>query len=289
MTTWPKPSKAQLREAFDLFGVRWREHSGCSNGRSAWSSGLRAATVHHTAGKNSADYLSSFNYGGANCCISNGAYNDSDGVAVIISWGDCYHSGDGGPWSGVAGRNSLHLVSWGIEVESIGTKRDITPKQIETVGRMLAALEWLGMPHRNIHRHADWTDGTGPVGGYPLPTTGRKIDTRKDLGYTTEFWKDKAKDYGRSKTWDGQVPSRERVRKGRENPGTENQALWRLQCRLYDLGYRTNKPVEPADEPKYPRDSLTSFQKKNVEINDPDNYGEFNQKTQYALFGEDKA
>lgn len=278
MATYPSPSKAKLVEAFDKFGVKWRQEKNCSPGRSQWSNGLRAATVHHTAGKNSSAYLSSFTYGGANCCITNGNYNDSDGIAIIISWGDCWHSGDGGPWSGVAGRNSLHLTSWGIEIESLGTKKDITPKQIETVGRMLAALEWLGMPHKNIHRHEDWTDGSPPVGGYPLPTNGRKCDTNAALGYTTKFWKDAASKYSRQGVWDGVIPSQSNVKAG------VPKALWRLQCRLFDLGYRKDKPVKPEDGPKYPEKSLTKFQR----VNDVKtvNLGNFGDKTQGKLFGE---
>lgn len=191
---YPKPSPSELKNAFDLRGVRWREHRKCNNGRSRWENGLRAATVHHTAGKNSADYLAMFRYGGANCVITNGNYNPTDGEAIILCWGDAFHSGRGGPWKGVASTNSLHLVSWGIEIESLGTKPDITPAQEETVGRMLAALVDLGMPLGNIHRHADWTDGTPPVGGFPLPTRGRKIDTNKTW-YPTQHWVDAAKKY----------------------------------------------------------------------------------------------
>lgn len=202
---FPTPSPRELRAAFRDHGVRFVEHAQVERGRSEWSHGLRAATVHHTAGKNSANYLATaWSYPGANVVINNGRYNGAsvDGRAVILSWGDCWHSGAGGPWKGVAGEDSLHLVSWGIEIESLGTRRDISDKQIENVGRMLAALVDLGMPKRNIHRHADWTDATGPVtgplrrrSGYPNTTKGRKIDTRKDFGYTTALWKRQATKY----------------------------------------------------------------------------------------------
>jgi hypothetical protein len=254
--SYPKPSRDEIRKAFKDHGVNFVDHAKVSNGRSRWSNGLRAATVHHTAGKNSADYLATaWSLPGANVVINHGEYNGAskDGRAVILSYGDCWHSGDGGPWSGIAGRNSLHLVSWGIEIESLGTKKDITAKQTETVGRMLAALVDLGMPRGNIHRHADWTDGTGPVGGYPLPTNGRKIDTNKSW-YPTGFWVDACKKYQGSSGggyWDGVVPSYDGCMAAWNDQTLANPQAWRLACRLADLGYYSGKP-QPKGSQCYP-------------------------------------
>jgi hypothetical protein len=273
---YPKPSKKDIRDAFNDHRVNWVDHAQVSNGRSAWSSGLRAATVHHTAGKNSADYLATaWSLPGANVCINNGEYNGAskDGRAVILSYGDCWHSGDGGPWSGVAGKNSLHLVSWGIEIESLGTKKDISDKQVETVGRMLAALVDLGMPQGNIHRHADWTDGSGPVGGYPLPTVGRKIDTNKSLGYTTGFWVDACKKY-RSQFWDGVIPSFEGCMNAWNDLTLANPQAWRIACRLADWGYYSGEP-QPKGTQKYPIKAVQSYQEnKGFNVPQPGQYGE---------------
>jgi hypothetical protein len=263
MTTWVKPSPSTLQTAFNDHGVNWVKHSKCVNGRSQWSQGLRAATVHHTAGKNSADYLATeWSYPGANCVINNGNYNgwDKDGRAVILCWGDCWHSGDGGPWSGIAGKDALHYVSWGIEIESLGTKKDITAEQKETVGRMLAALVEVGMPVGNIHRHEDWTDGSGPVGGYPLSTNGRKIDTADDLGYTTKLWVDLAKQYGKGKYWDGVYPSGEGSQNASDDPNLKNPQAWRWACRMADLGWFSGAP-QPKGVQGWPRKAVENFQK----------------------------
>jgi hypothetical protein len=262
MTTWVRPTKQDLKEAFNDFGVNWVAHANVSNGRSAWSNGLRAATIHHTAGKDSADYLvNNYNPPGANCVINNGKYNgeSKDGRLVVLSWGDCWHSGDGGPWPGVAGQNSLHLVSWGCEIESLGTKKDITAAQKETVGRMLAALVALGMPHSNIHRHEDWTDGSGPVGGYPLPTNGRKIDTADDLGYTTKLWKDQAKKYAPPVYWDGRRPDSEPSQAASDDPELRNKAAYRWACRAADLGW--GNPPQPIYVQGWPRKAVEKYQK----------------------------
>jgi len=275
MTVYLKPSPKQFREAFSDHGVQFVEHPQCSLGRSAWTHGLRAATVHHTASKGpSATYLATaWNLPGANACINNGHYNglEHDGRAVILSWGDCWHPGQGGPWPGVAARDSLHLVSWGIEVESLGDRKDITAAQVETVGRMLAALVDLGMPRRNAHRHADWTDGTGPVGGFPLPTVGRKIDTRKDLGYTTSFWQAACAQYEtRERTgvptpakpvkgdlWDGRVPYLD-VLVAAQGSNEATAATYRLAARLHDLGHYAGRPILGVTA--YPRKAIAVWQ-----------------------------
>lgn len=282
---YPHPKPSDLKAAFNDHRVNWVAHRKISNGRGAWSNGLRAATVHHTAGKNSADYLATaWSLPGANCCITNGKYNPTDGQAIILSWGDCWHSGDGGPWSGIAGKNSLHLVSWGIEIESLGTKKDITPAQVETVGRMLAALVDLGMPRGNIHRHADWTDGTGPVGGHPLPTTGRKIDTNKSLGYTTSYWVDACKKYQGGQAWDGTVPSYEGCWAAWLDPELANPQAWRLACRLKDLGYYSGDP-QPKGTQRYPLKAVINYQEsKGYNVPQPGQYGE---KLHKQLFGEE--
>lgn len=175
--SFPAPTGAQIESAFRAFGVNFREEAlrAGSWGR-PWSSGLRAIVDHHTAGSNSLSYLQ--NAGGSypyvQCLIS------KDGVAHILTWLSCWGSGDGGPWSGICAVDSLHLVAWQNEVESLGTSKDFTAAQLATLGKINAALISLGVPAANEINHEDWTDGTNGVGGYPLPTNGRKIDTLYD-------------------------------------------------------------------------------------------------------------
>lgn len=280
---YPHPKPSDLKTAFNDHRVNWTAHAKVSNGRGPWANGLRAATVHHTAGKNSADYLATaWSLPGANVCVTNGNYNGSDGKAIVLSWGDCWHSGDGGPWSGVAGRDSLHLVSWGIEIESLGTKKDITPAQVETVGRMLAALVELGMPRGNIHRHADWTDGTPPVGGYPLPTRGRKIDTNAALGYTTDYWVDACKRHQGGQNWDGVVPSFDGCMAAWNDHTLANPQAWRIACRLADMGDYKGTP-QPKGVQTYPLRAVINYQeRKGYSVPTPGQYGE---KLHTQLFG----
>jgi hypothetical protein len=255
--SFPKPDRQELRVAFNDHGVNYTQHPKCNGGRNAWTSGLRAATVHHTAGKNSADYLASFNWGGANCVINHGEYNgrEKDGRAQILCWGSAWHSGAGGPWTGVAAKDSLHLVSWGIEIESLGTREDMTDKQIETVGRMLAALVELGMPKGNIHRHADWTDGTGPVRGASSATRGRKMDTNKRW-YPTSLWVAQA---GRYALPSMAVPDFDELSRASTTPGDKSLASWRLATQLKKLNFYSGV-VQPRGEQGYPARAVTAFQ-----------------------------
>lgn len=257
---YPKPSAKELREAFADHGVHLVIHPK-ERSRDQWPNGLRAATCHHTAAKNSVEYLAThWRLPGANCVIQNGRYNGpaNDGRAVILAWGSAWHSGTGGPWPGVAGRDSLHLVSWGMEFESVGTRPDMTDAMIRTGGQMLAALVDLGMPRQHIHRHEDWTDGTGPVGGYPLPTNGRKIDTN-DRWYPTSFWVEQANLHSHG-AWDGVIPDFQAVVAASQDPALANKAAWRVACRLADLGLYPSTPAALYTQ-GYPRKAVTRLQR----------------------------
>jgi len=183
VTTYPNPTKSQILAAFDKYGLRYKVESvtASSEGRS-WSSGLRALIDHHTAGTNSLGYLK--NSGGTYPFVN--SLIDKDGLVHILSTKSCWGTGDGGPWSGVASKDSLHLVGWSTEVESLGQSKDFTAAQLESLGRQNAALVSLGVPAANEINHRDWTDGTNGVGGYPLPTKGRKVDTRYDTAFLRE-------------------------------------------------------------------------------------------------------
>lgn len=276
---YPKPSAKQLREAFTDHGVQLVVHRR-ERSRDQWANGLRAATCHHTAGKNSVEYLATqWRLPGANCVIQNGRYNGmaKDGLAVILAWGSAWHSGTGGPWPGVAGRDALHLVSWGMEFESVGTRPDMTDPMIENGARMLAALIDLGMPRQHIHRHEDWTDGTGPVGGYPLPTNGRKIDTN-NRWYPTSFWVKHAGLYVKG-AWDGVVPDFQAVVAAAADPELASKASWRVAGRLADLGLYAGTPA-PVYVQGYPRRAVTRLQRQNGWTPD----GEYTHEVHRALF-----
>lgn len=173
-----KPTRSGLLKAFDAHGLRYIADPVVAGAEGRpWIDGIRAVVCHHTAGKDSHALL--LNRGGRYPTVN--ALIQRDGTARILSTLSVWGSGEGGPWPGVAAKDSLHLVGWQIEVEDMGLVKSFTPEQMESLGRMTAALVSLGVPLTNVINHRDWTDGTGPVGGYPLPTRGRKVDTRYSL------------------------------------------------------------------------------------------------------------
>lgn len=182
------PTKAGLLAAFTRHGLRYRVEPVVAGAEGRpWIDGIRAVVNHHTAGKSSLGLL--MNRGGRYPTVN--ALIDRDGLVHILSTLSVWGSGDGGPWPGVAAKDSLHLVGWQTEVEDMGLVKSFTPEQMESLGRMTAALVSLGVPLTNVINHRDWTDGTAPVGGFPLPTRGRKVDTR----YTTSELRDNARKY----------------------------------------------------------------------------------------------
>jgi hypothetical protein len=175
MTAFPSPSDSAIQSAFRRHGVRFVVAPLLAGSRGRpWSSGLRAIVDHHTAGTNSLRHLQ--NPGGTFPFTQ--TLIQRDGLVQLLSTRSCWGSGTGGPWPGIAGRDSLHLVAWQNEVEDLGQGRTFTAAQMESLGRINAALVSLGVPAANEINHRDWTDGTAPVGGFPLPTRGRKVDTR---------------------------------------------------------------------------------------------------------------
>lgn len=172
--TFPSPTRAQVVAALHAHGVRFRLDIAHSPEGRPWQFGLRAIVDHHTAGTNSLEYVQN-RKGTFPFC---NALIDRDGLVHILSTQSVWGSGRGGPWPGVAGRDSLHLVAWQNEVEDLGVRQSFTDAQLESLGRVNASLVSLGVPLSNEVNHRDWTDGNPPVGGYPLPTAGRKSDTR---------------------------------------------------------------------------------------------------------------
>lgn len=77
-----------------------------------------------------------------------------------------------------------------------------------------------------------------------------------------------------TREWDGRVPDLANV----QDHGP--RALWRVQARLYDLGFRDSEPVRPDDDPKYPRQAIMRFQRKHGMRVD----GEYGRKTHSILF-----
>ena len=264
-------SPAQLRAAFNDHRVFFATDPRTSNGRDRWPNGIRGVMMHHTAGRNSLNHVFSTNLPAYNSLIQNGQYNGraNDGRMVICSWGSAWHSGQGGPWNGVASRDSGHLTIWGMSLESLGDRNDVTDAMLTTAERTLAAFVDLGVPVNNIVRHADWTNATAGVTG-PAQRPGRKIDTNSRW-FPASFWRDRARNARIH--WDGHIPPFDNIMRASEatSPADRTAAAWRLACRLADMGFFTGTPA-PRDVQGYPRNAMRNWQR-SINVLDTGNYG----------------
>jgi len=211
----------------------------------------------------------------------------------LAAGGSVWHSGDGGPFPAIGIKSSGnigHYRLFGIEIDDAGLGLTLTDHQIEYTARVNAALmDLCGWGKERIITHQAWTDGSygvNPKG--PSPYLGRKGDTihknwREYPGstvaenYNPIFWRDNAVQYVKSQwKWDGVVPGRQEV------ANNDKPSLYRLQCRLYDLGYRTAKPNKK--DPQFPTVAMKRFQEdRGFEVT-----GLYTRKTQYGIFGEVK-
>lgn len=203
------PTYAQMKQAFIDHGVRFTEMKGCTTVGRPWDSDnpLVGHVHHHTStpsatGETGAPTLewimTAFSRPAANCLVGR------DGMVYICSWGSCWHSGLGGPWPsrGLGTGNVGHFRLWGTEIDDPGESKTITSDQIESVGRMDAALMKLcGWDKYALITHGDWTDAgswlmnsNGVPDGPAGPYEGRKNDTLRQY-YSADFWRSNAAKY----------------------------------------------------------------------------------------------
>lgn len=182
-----KPTPAQIREAI----LDWMPANKVSFDREwntrgrPWEYGLRGAVEHHISGVGDGAVewcdgrSEGYNYPCCNEVVRR------DGSVIIMSALSCWHSGKGGPWPAYGVPKDLgHLMLWGREHESWGTKQDFTDEMFDSTARMDSALRqvsnWENFNH--LINHKGWTDGGPEMGlSYYHPTRGRKNDTLYDI------------------------------------------------------------------------------------------------------------
>lgn len=285
MTT-NKPTPSQLLAALRDHGVDLQTYKGWDTRGGRWGQsggGLDGIVIHHTStpsatGSKGAPtlYWCAETYDWA---ISNMLIGRGPGDSYLLSANPSYHSGDGGPWPEIGitrAANVGHLQLFGIEIDDAGKGLTLTDYQIENAARTAAALSDLcGWPSsKRIVTHQSWTDGSYGVNpNGPSPYIGRKGDTlhkawreypgsTKAENYNPVFWREQAAKYvikPEAATWDGTIPSRAIATKA-ANENLANKAAWRCACRLYDLGFRAEKPQALGIQ-KYPKSAMSRFQK----------------------------
>ena len=309
MTNDPTPS--QILAALMDAGVDVKTYKGWDTIGRPWegpdgSPGLMGAVVHHTStssavGSSGCPSLwwatNAYELPVCNLLVGRGP---SD--TYLLAAGSVYHCGDGGPVPalgiparGYQGQTRL----FGIEIDDAGVSASsLTPYQIETVGRTLAALAGLCGWDVDVAvgTHKCYTDGChgwNPKG--PSPCVGRKNDTidgawgewpgdANPEPYNAPWWRAQAAAWlSTPATWDGTVPSLAAVQKA-DAEGLANKAAWRVACRLFDLGFMP-KPPKAAGKQNYPASAVIHFQ---VAQGWGNPHGNFSPSTQKRLFGKAK-
>lgn len=291
------PTAAEIRQSLIDHGVDATFYGGFDTRGRAYTEGLRAIVIHHTANPNAGKpgNFKNILYWCMNAykpyAVANQLVGKNPGENYFLASRGTYHSGMGGPWSavGVGVGNVLHWRAWGIEIDDPGTSKTINNYQIEQVARTIAALwdlcEWPEDGSRII-THGDWTD-SGPYLNEPNygPHRYRKNDTLRQY-YDQNFWRKEAAKYRLgAETWDGTIPSRTAATRSANNK-INNKAAWRIACRLYDLGFRRQKP-RAIGKQTYPKAALKSFQN-SIGIKEDRRDGMPNKTTWIKLFGKDK-
>lgn len=302
------PSPQELLEALRDHGVPVRLAEGWDTVGRPWKSasspGLMAATVHHTAtptavGASGAPslwwLLNAYDKPAANMLIGRGNRD-----VWLASSGSCWHCGTGGPFPAIGIHNACDegytgaARMFGIEIDDPGKKYGtITQEQIANTAKTLAALSDLcGWPEdgSRIITHQAWTDGSYGVNpNGPSPYIGRKGDTMHKAwreypgskvaqNYNPIFWRNQARIYTKkARLWDGEIPHRQNVIDGKP------KAVWRLQCRLFDMGVTQARPTHPNRNPVYPLKTIKQFQ---ADRGWKNAHGKFSKRTQKAIFGE---
>lgn len=178
------PSPAKMVKALDRWGVNYQLVPGYNTTRIDPYNGksdFEGIVLHHTAGRNSLDYIVDGNpYAPVRACHF--LVNRKGGIHVVSAVG-AYHAGSGGPHTFKAPhpttipKDSGNSRLYGIEIESLGTSPNIdgtaagmTVGQVIGTAKLCAALlDILGYDgiESRVIRHKDWTP--------------RKIDVRQDL------------------------------------------------------------------------------------------------------------
>jgi hypothetical protein len=303
------PTPSQVLAALRDGGVDIKTYRGWDTRGRQWkgpdgSPGLIGAVVHHTAtasatGSSGCPTLEwcAAPYGWDDYPACNVVVGRGPGDTYLLSAGSAYHCGDGGPVlpldiaSGYHGQYRL----WGIEIDDAGVRAGtLTDYQIENTAKMLAALANLcGWDvDKAVGTHKCYTDGCHGWNDEPSRTLGRKNDTLdgdwgawpgsdKPKEYNAPFWRQKVKESSvRGTTWDGTIPSREKVVEADKNDLCV-KSTWRVACRLYDLGFREDPP-KPVGEQPYPQGAVKNFQ---ASLGWEEPHGNFSEKTQLHLFG----
>jgi N-acetyl-anhydromuramyl-L-alanine amidase AmpD len=139
----------------------------------------------------------------------------------------CYHAGEGSfkgtEWSGHnVPDNAGNSYGLGIEIVSKGIEDDLCEAQWQTLAKLAVALKdlygWKDTSTYFFPRHRDWA----PKRKVDIKASNKRVQKKFD-----EY----------AGQWDGHTPDYDVLKKGDMDRTLASKAVWRLSCRLADIGY----------------------------------------------------
>jgi hypothetical protein len=153
------PNMTWLADVLRQAGLKVHEEPGWKERGHGEMGDIRGVMLHHTAGPAEGNYPSlaivrdgDSSLPGPRAQLGLGR----DGTWFVIAAGEAWHAGKGGPWESVP-QDDANQYMIGVEAESVGTRPDWTPEQIDAYPRGVAALlRHLHQPASRALGHKEW-------------------------------------------------------------------------------------------------------------------------------------
>jgi hypothetical protein len=140
-------------------GLQVQEEDGWQQRSHGDMGDIRGVLLHHTAGAPDGNYPSLAIVRDGNAELEGPRANlglARDGSWIVIAAGQAWHAGKGGPWQNVP-KDDANQYMIGVEAESVGTRFDWTPAQIDSYPRGVAALlRHVGLGADRALGHKEW-------------------------------------------------------------------------------------------------------------------------------------
>jgi hypothetical protein len=140
-------------------GLQVQEEGGWQQRGHGDMADIRGVLLHHTAGAPEGNYPSLAIVRDGDASLPGPRANlglARDGSWIVIAAGQAWHAGKGGPWQNVP-KDDANQYMIGVEAESVGTRFDWTPAQIDSYPRGVAALlRHVGLGADRALAHKEW-------------------------------------------------------------------------------------------------------------------------------------
>ncbi|MFI7099628.1 N-acetylmuramoyl-L-alanine amidase [Streptomyces sp. NPDC050161] len=159
------PNLIWLADVLRKDGLAVQEDPGWQSRGHGEMADIRGVLLHHTGGPAQGNYPSLHIVRDGDASLAGPRAHlglARDGSWIVIAAGMAWHAGKGGPWANVP-KDDANPYMIGIEAESVGTRPDWTPQQLDSYPRGVAALlRHANLPAEKAIGHKEWAPGRKP-------------------------------------------------------------------------------------------------------------------------------